>query len=399
MLRAIAAAALLGTALPGCRPPGQGQPGRADHVGRVGTAPGAGSSADLASGLGHLREAYARKDRERWIRYGAVLEIDDGSPRRTHDPAATYDLMHALGVTDLAFGETSREGTRVRTRASYRLTGHDTASQSEVLSWSASLDRLRRSEPVLPWEEAGTTTHRGRYTLGMGAAEPDTVVGMVHHCDSAVEEVRAAWGQEPVRPVLLLPDSAELFRRWGAIPAGVASPSAVTVGVVRDGRAEGADRVVLDTRTVQALAPRGRVVVLTHEATHLAMRRDLTGPRPAWLEEGTCEYIAYARTGLAPAQIAAPLLREVVAGRAPRHLPSAEEFAGPRASAAYGAAWLACVLIAEHAGPQGLMSFVRAAQGDRLTAPGVEKPLRRHTGWDAATFEDRWRTRVAALPG
>lgn len=206
----------------------------------------------------------------------------------------------------------------------------------------------------------------------------------------AAKDLRAFWGEPRVRPVVLLPPDPDAF---AVLAAGAShGASAVTVGPVRDGRALGCDRVVLHPSVWADLTPEGRRVVLTHELTHVAIRRDLRGTRPAWLVEGVCEYAAYRRSTLAPAQIARPLLERFRGAALPDDLPGEADLAGPDPGWAYAAAWRACHVIVARAGEGALLEAARASGH-----AGVARVLTDRLGWQLPDLVAAWRQDLAAL--
>ena len=410
------------------------------------SAPEAGSTtgvagdrvAALAAVLRSRAQAYARGDRDAWL---AAVSSGAGADQARED-AAAYELMRALGVTRLSYAEPRVSDGVVASDLSYVVAGVDTASCVVPTTWDPSVLPPRRlGVPAAPWEQGGmAVARRDRVVVVAGApaapesTAPESTVPasmvaaeVLSHALDAVAAVRRLWGEPGASAVLLLPPSPAIFARWAGDQDSAASLPAVTVGPVVGGRSTGCDRVVVNPDAWRQLRPDGRRVVLTHEVTHLVLRRDVGGEMPGWLAEGYCEYVAYAGVDLPEAQIVAPLLREVRRSGVPPHLPSQTAIDGqhtllgadtgeppgfnPTAAAtptpggtaeldrtaAYAAALLACRVLAERAGPDGLTGLVRQARGSDLRDGGVAGPLRRIAGWTPDDLERAWRDRVHAL--
>lgn len=352
------------------------------------------SVADLVNDLLADRVgAYTRGDAAAWM---AGVAPSAGRA----DEAAAFSAMRGLGVTDLAYGAARVDRDAYVADLSYRLSGHDAVASGVPTRWVIHEGRLHRVDmPVLPWEEPGVLAGVSGTAAVIGALDPAALRQTLATATDAVADVARIWQADAVRPVVWLPADPALFRRWTNGRDESLAVSAVTVGPVRDGRAVGADRVVVNPRVWSNLVPEGRRVVLAHETTHLALRRDLDGERPIVLEEGFCDYVAYGRTTLVESAIAAPLVRRIREVGMPGRLPVAADFRGAQRQAAYGAAWLVCRVVAERAGPAALVTFVRAARGRELDEGGVLAPLRATIGWDLAGLEAAWRRRVAAMAG
>jgi hypothetical protein len=120
-----------------------------------------------------------------------------------------------------------------------------------------------------------------------------------------------------------------------------------------------------------------------------------------WLVEGFAD--AVARVGLAdrPAPAAVELAAEVEAGRVPAGLPADEAFAGAdgRLAQTYQQAWLACRLVVERAGIDGLVQLYRAAGTGTAGSPSpsasaaarLDVALRDVVDLDLTAFTAVWR--------
>jgi hypothetical protein len=162
------------------------------------------------------------------------------------------------------------------------------------------------------------------------------------------------------------------------------------------GAAYGQDRVIIAPGTFAKLNALGRHVVLTHELTHVATGGARDSRTPIWLIEGLADYVGYKGLKVSVRSAARELRTEVAAGQMPAALPGRDDFAGTsgRLSQAYEQAWLACRMVAERYGEDGLVSLYRAA-GARQGGAGdpadqQEYALRTVLGVDAAQFTIMW---------
>jgi hypothetical protein len=139
-------------------------------------------------------------------------------------------------------------------------------------------------------------------------------------------------------------------------------------------------------------------VVLEHEITHLATR-GFTGPRtPIWLVEGLADWVAYRDSGLPAQQVADQLHAALGTGHWPGRLPGTADFKGesPRLALAYEEAWSACRLIAERAGPAGLLGLYRTVGTAEDPAAALDGQLRALLHASTTQFATQWRHSVQA---
>ncbi len=212
--------------------------------------------------------------------------------------------------------------------------------------------------------------------------------------EQAAASVRAVWGARWSAPAVfvLVADSGALARAAGRAPAGVAGLVALTVN----------GRVYVDAAAFEGLSPAGRLVLLTHEATHLATGASTSSAAPLWLEEGFADYVGFLTSTIGVRVAAAGLLTAVRAGHGPSWLPADAAFSpgSPDQGAAYAGAWLACTVIARRAGQQGLVAFYRAvASGHASPTLNVAAALRPTTGWTVPQLVSSRRTRLRKLAG
>lgn len=409
-------------------------------TGRPGGADAGSADRAVEAALRSRAAAYERGDRADWVGTSAV-PVATGAAR---EDEAAYDVMRAMGIRRVEYGGATLVDGVLASELRYAVAGFDIAPASAVTHWEpTTLPPRRRDPPVFPWEEPGAVGRRGEKAVAVGVgAEATSDLWLL--AERAVDPVRRITGRRGLGAVVVMPAGAETFARWAALTGPVTGVPAATVGPIADGRAIGCDRIVVNPALWSDLSPAGRRVVLTHEVTHVWLRREGGPERPAWLDEGFCEYVAYADEPLAEAAVAAPLIRQVrrrgvVPGALPDVLaddvlpegaapigPQARAGAGAGAgagtpsrtpsgtgvegrpptdeamayddrAAAYAAGLLACRIIAERSGEAALVRLALTASDVRSSAAGLLDPLRQLTGWDLSDLRTAWATRVRAL--
>jgi hypothetical protein len=221
------------------------------------------------------------------------------------------------------------------------------------------------------------------------------VAGDLH---AAIPRVTSVWGADWSRRVVA--EVPRTQRELGAITSDTgdlsklaALTSAEISSTAGDPAPVGA-RISLNPSTWPSVGPLGRLVVLTHELTHLASRADTGSQTPRWLQEGFADYVGFRGTGLAATVIAKELAAQLRAGRLPRGLPPNHSFAGssPRLAESYEEGWLACKLIAARAGQPALVRFYRQV-GIATTgqARAVSDALHHVLHLSTAQFTALWR--------
>lgn len=140
----------------------------------------------------------------------------------------------------------------------------------------------------------------------------------------------------------------------------------------------------------------GAQVVLTHEATHVAMDAPFA-TMPAWLREGFADQVALASATI-PVQVAAArYLQQVRTTGLPQQLPTDADL-DPRNgdfAVAYEGAWLVCRTIAEHFGEDSLVRLYRSAGDGSDLGPLIQQEL----GISEPQLVKLWRNDLARLAG
>jgi hypothetical protein len=249
--------------------------------------------------------------------------------------------------------------------------------------WALAGAQIDPSQQRDLWDLGPIALARGRRSLVIGSSTHRAVLRrFAAETDAAARRVDAVWGTRWPRTVVVEIPADLTAMAWvlgSQDHRGLDQVAAITIGDLATAgggpRAGSADRVVVNASAFSAFGPVGRRVVLTHEVTHVATRATSVVATPLWLQEGFADYVAYRDTGLSRGVIAADALRLVRAGRAPWHLPSAQDFdpSRSRIAPAYAEAWLAMDLIARTGGPREVVAFYRAAAGiDGV--PGAGRP-------------------------
>lgn len=254
--------------------------------------------------------------------------------------------------------------------------------------------RSDRRSPIPLWMLDRVAVARTSRSLVVSAA-PGAAVGFSRLADQAVADVRRVLPRWPGRVVVEVPrDQRQLDRVLGTRAGTYAAIAAVTATADGSVSPSAPAHVFVNPRVFDPLGPNGSQIVMSHEATHVAMRAALS-PSPLWLLEGFADYVALARVDLPVSQLAGQTLARVRRTGPPDRLPTQEDF-GPRRpalGASYEEAWLACRLIAERYGEQRLVAFYRAA--DRVGA--TARAFRTVLGTTEQEFTRLWQADLRRL--
>ncbi|HZC72020.1 MAG TPA: hypothetical protein VE442_15110 [Jatrophihabitans sp.] len=258
-----------------------------------------------------------------------------------------------------------------------------------------------------PWDFGKLDVLRGPHSLVLGHPDNAAVLPEVQAAvDAAVPAVTAVWGSQSAPAVLVaIPSSDPEF----AALAGQ-SPEQVTDQVAAVAVSDGQDplrgtvygqRLIVNVAAFARLSAVGRRIVIRHEITHLATESSTTADSPQWLIEGFAEYVGNLGSGQPVTTTAAELRTDIRHGRLPTTLPTPDAFSTQGKSArAYEGAWLACRLIAQHAGEQGLVRFYRLVGASPFGPDvAVADALRFVLHETTAAFIAQWRAYLRAELG
>jgi hypothetical protein len=398
---------------------------------------GAGASAQNAPDPQLLRDEAvsallaARADAlKRRDRAAFTATLDDPSSGFGLRQLAQFDAIAQLPLATFGYGtpepapalgperaaQVGPEAFVTRVQGRYSLAGYDRA-QREFESYFTFVHRSGRwlladdsdggTQPQL-WDIPSFTVVRSPTTLVVGSGPASRLRPFLQLGDTAVTRVKAVWTPRwSASLVLVVPASAgQMAEQVGQEPAQVKQVAAVTDGPFdAQGRA-GADRVVVNPEAFATLQPRGRQVVVTHEATHVAIRATTNRPVPLWLSEGMADYVGYRDLGVGPEVVASALLDRVRAGKVPTTLPVAADFDPTRTTIApsYNAAWLAVRRIEQRHGREALVRFyVAAATSPDPSGPAGDPEARTRAafasvlGTSEAAFTRDWVRYLRAL--
>ena len=324
-------------------------------------------------------------------RYEIAPEHERGRPEPTADRwTVQVTLRYALRGVDPA--PTARPLLLTFARRGGRwLLAADTATGADgTRSWRG------------PWEHGPLVVRRGRHSLVLSHPKyAGRLAAFAAGVDAAVPRVRQViGGRWPAAVAVLIPDDQREMSELVGERLALGKIAAVAVADSVDpgsGQARG-QRVVVNPANLDRLGTLGRRVVLQHEVTHVATR-GVTGPgTPIWLVEGLADWVGYRDSGLPPRMVGDELRSQLRAGRWPGRLPTMADFRGDsaRLSVAYEEAWTACRLIAERAGPAGLVRLYRAVGTAGDPAAAVDAQLRATVGLSYPQFVAEWRRTVRA---
>jgi hypothetical protein len=263
------------------------------------------------------------------------------------------------------------------------------------------------------WDLAGLRGAMSGRALALGNVDADSLASLSRIAASAVSEASGFWGRDWDRKlVVVAPQTLEEFAdQLGAAPSTARSFGAVTLGhaassgpdVPGAGQFVGS-RVYVNPDGWQELSERGRLFLLSHEATHVAAQGASRPRPPDWLAEGVADDVGFRASRFAAAAFEVPVLDEVRTSGPPAALPGAADFSGDDAAGgarAYAAADVAVQLIERTYGRAALRRLFRdttalvrggATQGSAL-AEAMHDDLRT----TPAAFTKAWRAELRRL--
>lgn len=369
-------------------------------------------SASAAALMADLTDALSSGTRR-----GTLALAAPGEPTARRALGRVYDNVHELGVTDLSLrfvdeqaGAISDSARRTLGRAAWvadvelgwRVEGFDEeVSQMEVaLTLVDTPDgaafgsaEAAYGKPAPLWLLTDLAVQRSRRAL-VAVADERRLPRYVQLAQEAVRDVRAVLPRQRSRLVVEVPASqAQLDQVLDAPPAAYESIAAVTATV--DGSMDRSSpvHILVNPRVFSKLGDKGAQIVMSHEATHVAVGA-ATATMPLWLLEGFADYVALARSDLPVSVTASQILAEVREQGPPASLPGPDEFdpSNKLLGTSYEAAWLACRLLAERYGEHRLVDFYTSVdQGRSLEEALVD------LGTTKAEFTAQWRDYLRGL--
>lgn len=342
-----------------------------------------------------------------------------GEPSARQELGFIFDNAQDLGVADLslrfvdeAAGSLSPEERRTFGRKGWvgdvalrwSIGGYDQRAGSmetsftfvdtpDGVAFGSTADDAGRPAPL--WLLEDLAVERSGRAL-VAVADQDELQRYARLAAEAVRDVRAVLPQWRGRLVVEVPTGAQqLGRMLDAEPNTYASIAAVTATVDGSLSTGSPVHIMVNPEVFADLGEEGSQIVMSHEATHVAVDAATTS-MPLWLLEGFADYVALARTDLPVSVTASQILAEVRRNGPPKRLPGKEEFdpSNKLLGTSYEAAWLACRLLAEEYGEKRLIAFYQSVdEGSSLDAAFDE------LGTTEKAFTRQWRDYLRELAG
>lgn len=341
---------------------------------RVEEAVGTGDAAALGDGgVGYL------------VTNAERLRVRDLDLRYVEQSGRTADGVHA--TVDVTWRFAGFDGEPARTEVAMTFQPDEDGAVLAAVGGGEGRSPLWLTGPV--------EVRRTDRVLVLGAEGAD-VGAVAARAEAAVPVVRRVLGAWRPRLVVEVPASAAgLGDLLGADDGQYDGVAAVTASPDGSTAPDAPLHVFVNPDVLGTLRSRGAQVVLSHEATHVATRAPVRS-QPLWLLEGFADYVALRDVDLPLSTTAGQVIEQVREDGPPPALPGPVEFdtGTTHLGAAYEAAWLACVVLADRVGERGLVDLYRAAGSD-----GLEAALREVAGWTEAELTQAWRARLTELAG
>lgn len=363
---------------------------------------GSAQPATATATLDALQHALARGDGTA----AAELGADPAAGDLLAQVAANVTSLRLDDVTFRYLAETGRvspEGDwTARVETTWRLDGLDrVAARAEVevafADDGGAIAALGGGDGLTPlWLRGPVAARRTAATLVLASGGATTLGRYRAQTDAAVAAVRGVLGPARARLVVEVPESvAALHQALGAEPGTYDAVAAVTASA--DGsQAPGSPlHVFLNPAVYGDLDRVEAQVVMTHEAVHVATEAPYAQTAPLWLLEGFADYVALRDLDLPITTTAGQVIEQVRQDGLPAALPDRLEFdtRSTHLGAAYEAAWLACVTLADRGGEDALVAFYDSV----IRGDDPDAGLERHFGWTTAQLTAAWRDRLSGL--
>lgn len=386
------------------------QPDRADLPGEgAGPAPDADPAAAAAELVESLEQALVT---------GAGIEDLALTPSSRRELATLRTNIEALRLTelDLRFVDESDLVLSAAERASYagepwvadvsltwRLSGVD--PRASTLEVPLALDlvegeatfataRLADEGRAPLWWIQRVAVARAPGALAVGS-DRDEARRLRAQALTARQVVRRSLPDWSGPLVLMAPRDTTGFRVASGLSAGDAEAiAAVTTATDARSGTPMPVHVFLNPGVFDPLGPRGQQIVVSHEATHVALGAVGTG-LPLWLSEGVADFVALRESRVPVSVLASQILDDVRRNGPPETLPGPAEFDGGNEAigASYEAAWLAARLLADTYGADRLLRVYDVAERTGSLDRAFDEVL----GTDVAAFTAQWRDHLIEL--
>jgi hypothetical protein len=245
------------------------------------------------------------------------------------------------------------------------------------------------------WMAGPVTVRRTGQTLVQAADGVDGIDRYVRFARAAVPVVARVLPRWRPRLVVEVPaDRSGLESALAADPETYSAIAAVTSSPDGTTAPTSPVHVFLNPEVFGDLQPVGAQVVMSHEAAHVATAGPSSRAEP-WLLEGVADYIALRDVKLPMTTTARQIIQAVRKQGVPDTLPDRDDFRtdDTHLGAAYEAAWLACVVLAERGGEQALMRLYRQASEGAKLGP----VLKAEFGWTEEELVAAWQQKLRLL--
>lgn len=321
-----------------------------------------------------------------------LLDVEDFTLRYVdEDSGISPDGTWTAAVdATWAFGGFDDAPSRSEVLVTFRVDSGD-AARAQIVAVGGG----DRRTPV--WMGGPVTVRSTPQTLVLVAGSPRKLAAYQRVAEAAIPHVTrvlTSW-----RPRLVVEVPADLAGLEAALDVESGSYAAIAaVTAAPDGllSPDAPLHIFVNPDVFDRNSERGDRVVMSHEATHVATRAPQSlGPK--WLIEGFADYVALRDINLPMSRTAAQIIRQVRRQGVPPTLPDQDDFNGAEThlGAAYEAAWLVCVVLAERGGERALVRFY-----DEAGSGGALGPLlRAEFGWTERELVAAWQQRLEDLAG
>ncbi|RHW26946.1 hypothetical protein D0Z08_12250 [Nocardioides immobilis] len=343
-------------------------------------------------------------------RHDADAAADLGSDGPAQDTLRSIaETAAALDLSDVTFsyvtenGQVAPDGTWTAAVATtWRISGfEDTPARAEV-EFAFADDGTRIStvgggvgqSPV--WLGAATSVRRTSDTVVLVADGVIPIRPLAAEAEQALVVARRVLGQRAERLVVEVPASGAALHAALGLPAGTYDAVAAVTTSADGANVPGRPiHVFLNPDVFGRLGPLAAQVVVSHEAVHaLTAAPTTTGVEP-WLLEGFADYVALRDVDLPVSRTAGQITAQVRTDGVPDQLPSSADLdsSAQHLGAAYEAAWLVCVTLAERGGEEALVELYDAVLG------GADLPseLRRRFDWTIDDLTRAWQAKLTSI--
>lgn len=373
-----------------------------------GSQPGAQpvSGATAAQTVQQVAQAWSRGDEA-----GARALAADGSSQAADQLAAVAANARDLQVTGLrmryvddAGAPAADESRPVDVDLTWQLRGQDTLPARAEIRLAVTADGRVASvgggdrTPVWLTERLVVRRVDGAVVAVAESLGEGVTARYVSLVRRAVPDVRRAVPSWDGHLVVEVPSTPDAVDHALGVPAGTyARVAAVTGSADGTTAPDSPVRVVVNPDKLARLGRTGAQVVLTHEVAHVALGSAVASAAvPVWLTEGIADVVALRDVDLPLSAKAGQVRAQVRRDGVPDHLPGEAEFdtvTGAHLGAAYESAWLACEVVVDAAGLQGLVDLYR----DVDAGVPLARALRDRAGMTEAELTRRWQQRLSDL--